>query len=218
MEENKDENKEKVTKNTPKLQSLLHSAYNEDDFPETPFLVFKDWYRRARLSKMPWAHNMVISTVDEELQPHVRTVSLYEWSEKGFIFCTNYASQKARHLEKNPKAAICFQWEAIDKQVRICGTVEKVSPEETERLFRSCHRDSQIVFWATSEGTEHPFNQSKVMDTSRDERIKYMDEKMKIYRYNNEPVPVPKCWGGYILKPHLMEFTNVASLYAESLV
>ena len=140
---------------------------------------------------------------------------MYEWSEKGFIFCTNYDGDKATQISQNPKAAICFQWQAIDKQVRICGTVSKVTPEETERLFRSCHRDSQIVFWATSEGKDHCYNQSNVMVNTREERIKYMDEKMKIYRYNDELVPVPKRWGGFILAPHLMEFTNVASLYAE---
>ena len=118
-----------------------------------------------------------------EICSQKRTVSLYEWSEKGFIFCSNYEGDKAMQLQQNPKAAICFQWEKINKQVRVCGTVTRVSAKETEELFRSVQRDSQIVFWATSEGKDHPYNQSNVMFNSREERIEYMDGKLEQYRF-----------------------------------
>jgi pyridoxamine 5'-phosphate oxidase len=117
------------------------------------------------------------------------------FDQDGFVFFTNYQSEKGRQLHTNPYAALAFYWIELDRQIRINGKVEKTSREESERYFHSRPVGSQLGAWAS--------RQTEVLDARRvlDARMAEMTE-----RYADQPIPLPPHWGGYRLTPQTMEF------------
>jgi pyridoxamine 5'-phosphate oxidase len=114
---------------------------------------------------------------------------------EGFVFYTNYKSQKGKELAKNPRASLVFYWEELHRQVRIEGTVNKVSPEESDAYFQTRPRESQI--------SAHASSQSEVIG-NREELDRRFEELQK--KFDGQPVPRPLHWGGYRLKPTRIEF------------
>src|SRR2546423_5850001 len=137
---------------------------------------------------------MALSTAGAEARPSVRIVLLKGFDQDGFVFFTNYQSEKGEQLQANPFAALAFYWIELDRQVRINGKVEKTSRDESQSYFHSRPVGSQLSAWAS--------RQSEVLDGRRvlDARMAEMTE-----RYGDKPIPLPPHWGGYRLQPDMIE-------------
>jgi len=166
--------------------------------PPDPIERFRSVYALAEKidrAVIPDPNAMSLGTVDETGQPTVRIVLLKAYDERGFVFYTNHEGRKGRHLLAQPRAALCFYWAPIDIQVRIEGTVTKVSDEDADAYFASRKRPSQIGAWASrqSEPVEGP--------TALAERVaKYEKE------FEGRDVPRPKFWSGFRVLPERIEF------------
>ncbi|CAL8092789.1 unnamed protein product [Calicophoron daubneyi] len=162
-----------------------------------PITLFKLWLEEAIKSDQVYEANaMVLSTCSSSGLPSLRYVLLKGLDERGFHFFTNYNSRKAAELEENPHAALLFYWEPLKRQVRIEGTVTRLSAEENDRYFASRPKKSQIS------ATVSP--QSKVVPSREYLETKFT-ELEKLYP-DEEKVPRPENWGGYAVLPLRMEF------------
>ena len=138
---------------------------------------------------------MALATVEDGGQPTVRIVLLKSYDERGFVFYTNYEGRKGRHLLAHPKAALCFYWAPIDIQVRVEGTVTKVSEEEADAYFSTRNRLSQLGAWAS--------RQSEPLETPS-----ALDERMAKYEkeFEGRDVPRPDYWSGFRVSADRIEF------------
>jgi pyridoxamine 5'-phosphate oxidase len=138
---------------------------------------------------------MALGTVEDGGQPAVRIVLLKSFDERGFVFYTNYEGRKGRHLLAHPLAALCFHWPPLDVQIRIEGTVTKVTDEEADSYFATRDRLRQIGAWASrqSEPLETP--------TALDERVAMYEKK-----FEGRSVPRPQFWSGFRVLPRRIEF------------
>lgn len=161
-----------------------------------PLVLFENWYAEAAACSAIDDHTaMTLATVDTAGMPDARQVLLKGHDERGFVFYTNMTSPKAEQLRQNPKAALCFYWMPLEKQVRIRGVVEEASLAEVDEYFASRPRQSQIGAWAS--------RQSQPIDTplALEKRIaKY------IARYLFGAVPRPDFWRGFRVVPEVIEF------------
>jgi len=173
-----------------KLRSLL-----EDDVLSDPIEQFTSWWSEAINSKIEEVNAMTLATASTDGVPSARIVLLKGLTKEGFIFFTNYNSDKGKQLETNPQAALVFFWKELERQVRIEGTVSKVSKEESEAYFASRPIASQIGAWASPQSTVIP-GRNLLEENVR----KYKDQ------FEEENIPKPPQWGGYIVKPFKMEF------------
>ena len=137
---------------------------------------------------------MTLATANEDGQPSARIVLLKGFDDRGFVFYTNYHSRKGKELSENSRACLLFYWPAVARQVRIEGTVEKVTAEESDRYFSSRPLGSRIGAWAS--------DQSQPV-TNREELEKRFAEYSEKF---GEQVPRPPHWGGYRVKPSTIEF------------
>jgi pyridoxamine 5'-phosphate oxidase len=162
---------------------------------QNPFKQFARWYEEALGSDLILPNAMALATSSRDGVPSARMVLLKDFDENGFVFYTNYESPKARDLDENPKAALLFYWAPLDKQVRITGSVERVSPEESEAYFRTRPVESQLGAWAS--------NQSSTIESREvlENRLSQLIEE-----YRDTEVPLPPYWGGYRLVPDTFEF------------
>ena len=167
----------------------------ESNADPNPFKQFANWYADAEAAGLKLPNAMTLATANKEGVPSARVVLLKGFDEQGFVFFTNYESQKGRELGENPNAALVFYWTELDRQVRITGSVTRVTREESESYFRTRPVDSQLGAWAS--------NQSQVI-SSRE----VLEEKMRelMSRYEGGSVPLPPYWGGYRLAPVTIEF------------
>src|SRR5437763_9372182 len=152
-----------------------------------PIAKFIELLDRAR--RTPGIHDatgMTLATADREGRPSARVVLLKGVDERGFVFYTNYESRKGRELLENPRAALVFYWGMMDRQVRVEGTVEKTSREESEAYFLSRPPGSQLGAWASP--------QSRVL-SGREELERRMREAGE--RFAGRDVPLPEPWGGF---------------------
>jgi pyridoxamine 5'-phosphate oxidase len=174
-----------------KQQSLL-----EQDAAANPFVQFEQWWNQAMNSEIDEVNAMTLATASADGTPHARIVLLKGYSDKGFIFYTNYESNKGKELAKNPKATLVFFWKELERQVRISGTVQKVSEQESDEYFYSRPIGSQIGACASP--------QSQVIASREilENTTKQLEEK---YAINNK-INRPQHWGGYIVQPTQIEF------------
>jgi len=167
----------------------------EVDLPSSPLELFDRWYKFANFARIYWHNSTAVATADAEGRPSVRMVLLKSYDPRGFVFYTNYESQKGRELAANPHASMVIYWNDLLRQVRMTGRVEQTSREESETYFHSRLRGSQIGAWAS--------NQDSAV-ASRDELM------LKYEKYEREfagkPIPLPPYWGGYRLIPDEIEF------------
>lgn len=186
-----------MTKNLSEIrQDYVRHSLRKEDVDENPIKQFQRWLTEALTAEVREATAMTVSTVSEQGLPSSRILLLKDVNDKGFTFYTNYQSNKARELEKNPAIALNFFWPELERQVNIRGTVKKVSKEESEEYFRSRPRNSQIGAWASP--------QSSVIASREilEEREKMLHEKFK----GQDILPKPEQWGGYIVEPFQIEF------------
>lgn len=165
------------------------------DLAASPFEQFDKWYKEAQNTEHKFANAMTLATATREGMPSARVVLLKEFDEQGFVFYTNYDSQKGHELAENPLVCLNFYWEQLDRQVRISGRVTKTSQAESEEYFRTRPLESRLGAWASK--------QSRVI-ASRDFLEKQMQELAD--QYADGDVPLPPYWGGYRVAPEAIEF------------
>ncbi len=161
----------------------------------SPFVQFSHWMQDALNSSIQDATAMSLATVDRAGQPHNRIVLLKETTTTGFIFYTHYDSDKGHEIQHNPKAALLFFWPELDRQVRIEGELIKVSKATSKSYFESRPRDSQLAALSSVQSKEVA-NRKTLENTFAQNAEKYQ----------NQPIPHPKHWGGYCLRPNKFEF------------
>jgi len=166
------------------------------DVRASPFGQFEAWFAEAVQAQVPEPNAMTLATVDAEGQPSARIVLLKGFDRSGFVFYTNYQSRKGADMEQNPRVALVFLWLELQRQVRIEGRVEKVAREESTRYFQSRPRGSQIGAWASP--------QSAVIDQRELLERRYADLEKRYAEA--EVLPRPGHWGGYLVRPQLLEF------------
>ena len=165
------------------------------DLNQDPFMQFETWFNEAINAKLTEPNAFSLATVGMDMMPSIRTVLLKIFDEKGFIFFTNYKSTKAKQVEENPKAAALFAWLDLERQVKIEGSIEKISSTESLKYFLSRPKGSQIGAWVS--------HQSEVI-TSRSLLEQKFDEIKR--KFVKGEVPFPSFWGGYAIKPIRIEF------------
>lgn len=165
------------------------------DLDPDPIKQFSNWFTAAIEAGIRDINAMSLATATPDGRPSVRIVLLKGFDQDGFVFFTNYQSEKGKQLDANPRAALGFYWIELDRQIRVNGAAEKTSREESEHYFHSRPPGSQLGAWAS--------RQSEVIDGRRvlDARMAEVTE-----RYRDKPIPLPPQWGGYRLKPEAIEF------------
>lgn len=173
----------------------ISEELDEHVIDRDPVNQFKRWFDDAAASGMKLPEAMTLATATSDGKPSARVVLLKAVDKEGFVFYTNYRSAKARDLEANPNAALVFYWSQFDRQVRVEGTVERVSTEESHSYFKTRPRESQIGAWASP--------QSDVIERREvlDARVAELEQL-----YCDREIECPEHWGGYRLKPRRIEF------------
>lgn len=173
----------------------LVGGLSEKDMGPEPFTLFGEWFDEARRAGFYLSESIALATATPDGRPSVRMMLLKGFDERGFRFFTNYESRKGAELAANQRAAMLFYWNTLHRQVRIEGTVEKLSRQESEDYFHTRARGSQLGAWAS--------NQSSVL-AGRSELDRRFEELEA--RFEGSEVPLPPYWGGYLLVPERIEF------------
>ncbi len=165
------------------------------DLNPDPIRQFALWFTAAIEAGIGEVNAMTLATVSPEDRPTARVVLLKGYSHDGFVFYTNYGSEKGRHLDENPHAALVLHWRELERQIRIEGVAKKISREESTRYFHSRPSGSQLGAWVS--------HQSEVIDGRRilEAQLVEMEE-----RFAGKTVPLPPNWGGFVVQPERMEF------------
>jgi pyridoxamine 5'-phosphate oxidase len=176
-------------------QDYRASTLLEQDVAANPVKQFEKWFDEALKAEIWEPNAMTLATATVNGVPSARIVLLKGFSEQGFAFYTNYLSRKGKELAKNPRAALIFNWGQLERQVRIEGTVEKLSKEQSEQYFHSRPIGSQLGALVSPQSQEI---------ASREE----LENKWQQLEaeYQDKEIPKPAFWGGYIVKPQLVEF------------
>ncbi len=161
----------------------------------SPFELFQLWFDDANKSGILLPEAMSVSSCNKEGQPSSRMVLLKSFDEQGFVFYTNYGSRKHQELSENNKVALLFHWNVLQRQVRIEGTVEKTSIEQSTAYFHSRDRGSQIGAWASKQSQK--LNHSNELK----DQVAFYEQK-----FAGSEVPLPEFWGGLRVVPHYIEF------------
>ena len=175
-------------------RSYSLGSLDQADVDPDPVRQFQTWFAQALDAKLPEPNAMTLATVDERGRPSARIVLIKGVDERGFVFFTNYESRKGRELAGNPAASLLFYWIELERQVRIEGTVEKVTASESDEYFATRPLGSRIGAWASP--------QSETL-ASRD----WLEQRWaELGREHGEQPPRPPHWGGYRVKPDYIEF------------
>ena len=171
------------------------AGLKESDLDPSPFKQFDKWFQQALAAGLPEPNAMTLATATPDGKPSARVVLLKGFNEHGFVFFTNYESQKGRELSANPHAALVCYWIELERQVRISGRVSRVSAEESEDYFRSRPVGSQLGAWVS--------RQSQVVSGRE-----ILEDKLEelTQEYQSKPIPLPPYWGGYRVAPDTIEF------------
>ncbi|MBX3022988.1 MAG: pyridoxamine 5'-phosphate oxidase [Bdellovibrionales bacterium] len=160
-----------------------------------PIAIFDEWMKEVHLLGLKEPNAMTLATSSPSGEIHARTVLCKSWSEDGLIFFTNYNSQKGHDLAANPYAAAVFFWDALSRQVKVDGTVEKTSRQVSEEYWRSRARESQLSQFVSQQSQPAP---------SREDLEKLRSEAEA--KFHGQEIPCPAHWGGYLLRPKAIEF------------
>ncbi|NBX74442.1 MAG: pyridoxamine 5'-phosphate oxidase [Alphaproteobacteria bacterium] len=164
-------------------------------FLSNPWVLFGTWYAQAERTEVNDANAMVLATVGQGGMPSARTVLMKDYDERGLVFYTNKDSRKGVQLLIHQKAALLFYWKSLRRQVRFEGAVEDVSDEEADAYFASRPRGSQLGAWASRQS--QPLPSRHHLENSWQEFEK---------KFDGQNVPRPFYWGGYRVKPAMIEF------------
>ncbi|MGE5683392.1 MAG: pyridoxamine 5'-phosphate oxidase [Bacillota bacterium] len=170
-------------------------SLEETDVRENPIDQFQVWLKEAMDANSDEPTAMTLATSTKDGRPSARIVLLKKFDQKGFVFYTNYNSRKANQLNSNPFAALVFFWQVLERQVRIEGTIEKVSAEESDEYFLSRPEGSKLGAWASPQSQKIPDR-------------KYLETMVLSFQsqFGEKVTRRPEYWGGYRLKPFLIEF------------
>jgi pyridoxamine 5'-phosphate oxidase len=160
-----------------------------------PITQFRVWFDEAVRAELLDANAMTLATVTPAGDPAARIVLLKDIDDRGFVFFTHYRSPKGEQLAATPRACLLFYWAALERQVRITGSVEKVSPQDSDAYFASRPRASQLAAWASEQSAELP-DRATLEARYSALQIEHADR----------PIPRPPDWGGYRVVPERMEF------------
>ncbi|MFO0930222.1 MAG: pyridoxamine 5'-phosphate oxidase [Gemmataceae bacterium] len=180
----------------PELRrEYLQMGLREADVAADPIAQFRVWFDQAVQAGIPDPDGMTLATATPDGFPSSRIVLLKGLSDAGFVFFTSYEGRKARDLAANPRAALCFYWSQLERQVRVEGVVELTSPVESDTYWATRPRGSQVSAWAS--------HQSDVVARREvlESRLAELETK-----FTGRDVPRPVMWGGYRVKPGLVEF------------
>ena len=161
-----------------------------------PIDLFKNWMNEAEKTEPNDPNAVALGTSDKNTSPSIRMVLLKNFNKEGFVFYTNLNSQKGNELKDNPKAAMCFHWKSLLRQVRVNGVVQKISNEVADEYYNTRGYESRIGAWASK--------QSSILK-NRDELLSSIEEYKKKYN-NKKKVPRPDHWSGWNLIPASIEF------------
>ncbi len=167
----------------------------ETDVLADPIAQFQAWFTEAVAAELPEPNAMTLATITPDNTPAARMVLLKHVDQRGFVFFSNYLSRKGQELECHPQAALVFWWAELERQVRIEGTVSQISPAESDGYFQSRPIGSQWGAWASA--------QSEVINDYATLEAALAEIQAK---YPEPPIPRPEHWGGYCVKPDLIEF------------
>ncbi|HHX32004.1 MAG TPA: pyridoxamine 5'-phosphate oxidase [Bacteroidales bacterium] len=176
-------------------QEYAAGSLNETNMPQNPMEEFNVWLDFAINSGLTEPNAMTVATSTLDGKPSARVLLLKEVNDKGFVFFTNYLSRKGRELVVNPEVALVFDWHDIERQVRVEGRAEKLPEEESEAYFNERPEDAKIGAWASP--------QSKIVK-DREELEKHLEEIEE--QFEGMPVHRPSHWGGYLIRPSVIEF------------
>lgn len=176
-------------------QDYKKAELSEESVDKSPFVQFEQWFGDAQKSQVLEPNSMVLATCSNDGIPNLRAVLLKIFDERGFVFFTNYHSDKAREIEENSNVAAEFLWLDLERQVRVRGRCEKISTAESLSYFLKRSRESQIGAWVS--------DQSKIISSRK--MLMMQIEKMKA-KFQSGNVPLPDFWGGYRIIPQSIEF------------
>lgn len=175
--------------------SYERGALDVDAVDADPFKQFETWFEQALAAELIEPYAMTLATVGVDGQPSARIVLLRGWESSGFVFFTNYESQKGDEISHTPRAAALFYWASLERQIRIEGSVERLSAAESDAYFAKRPRGHRLSAWAS--------HQSSVVPDRA-----YLEAQMAMYeeRFADADVPRPDYWGGYRIRANRFEF------------
>ena len=176
-------------------REYARAQLDESHVSADPIAQFERWFAEAREAKVPEANAMALATATREGSPSVRMVLLKGVDQRGFVFFTDYRSQKGVELATNPRAALVFYWAELERQVRITGRVSRVPKEESEIYFQTRPRLSRISALTSHQSAVIPDRESL------EERAREIAQ-----RYPGDEIPLPEYWGGHRVTPEIIEF------------
>ena len=176
-------------------QQYTKDGLKREQLDRDPFKQFEFWFQQACSADLPEPNAMCLATVSSNSEPSQRMVLLKYFDRQGFVFFTNYESQKAHQIEANPQVSLLFFWIALERQVIISGKAAKISTTESLKYFASRPRGSQIGAWCSQ--------QSNVISSRQILEMKFEEMKRK---FRDREIPLPSAWGGYRVVPHSFEF------------
>lgn len=167
---------------------------NEEDVARDPIVEFDRWFRLAGEAGEPQPNAMALATAAPDGEPAVRMVLLHRVDERGFVFFTNYESDKGRDLSANPRAAAVLYWPRLHRQVRVCGPVERTTRAESEEYWANRPYGSRIS--ASASAQSRPIPGRRVLEA----------EVSRLESAHPEAPPLPDFWGGFRIAPVAIEF------------
>ena len=176
-------------------REYMSQGLHREALVDDPFKQFESWFKQATEAKVQDPNAFSLATHDTERGPSVRTVLLKLFDESGFVFFTNYNSQKSLQIKAYPQVAMLFPWLELNRQVRVEGCCEKISTAASLKYFATRPRGSQIGAWCS--------DQSEVIESRSFLEQKYREAAEK---FKSGAVPLPSSWGGYRIIPRRIEF------------
>jgi pyridoxamine 5'-phosphate oxidase len=176
-------------------REYARARLDEASVSPEPVAEFARWFEEALKAEVLEPNAMTLATASDDGAPSARIVLLKGFDERGFVFFTDYRSQKGTELDRNPRAALVFYWPELERQVRITGRTATISREESEAYFRTRPRSSRISAWVS--------HQSQVIRSR-----KVLEDRVPEFqsRFPGQEVPLPPYWGGFRLAPEAIEF------------
>jgi pyridoxamine 5'-phosphate oxidase len=176
-------------------RDYAQARLDEREVDADPIAQFGKWFAEAQNAELLEPNAMTLATATPDGVPSARLVLLKSFDDRGFTFFTDYRSQKGCELEANPRAALAFFWGELERQVRIAGSVTKLSREETEQYYRSRPRGSRLGAWTSHQSAVIPSREAL------EQRLREVTA-----RFPDGEIPLPPHWGGFLVRPDTIEF------------
>jgi pyridoxamine 5'-phosphate oxidase len=176
-------------------REYARARLDERDVSPDPIAQFAAWFADAQAAEVEEVNAMALATATRDGLPSARVVLLKGFDERGFVFFTDYRSRKGMELEANPRAALVLCWSELERQVRISGSVTRTSKEESEAYYRSRPLGSRLGAWVSHQSQSIPSRQTLEAGLREVEQ-----------RFGTGEVPLPPYWGGYRVRPEMIEF------------